>query len=185
MDGGALRLVTFAVLSGGLVAVSWRSLRVAGSHGFYRFFAWEAIVALVLLNGATWFADPWSPMHVVSWCLLLLSLVVLGFALHLLVAGKPAARRDDPTLFSFEKTTALVTTGIYRHVRHPMYGSLLLVAWGTFLKSVTWPSACLIAVATACLVATARADEAECVRYFGAPYREYMTRSRMFVPWLL
>jgi protein-S-isoprenylcysteine O-methyltransferase Ste14 len=34
-------------------------------------------------------------------------------------------------------------------------------------------------------VATARADEAECVRYFGQPYREYMKRTRMFVPWLL
>ena len=85
---------------------------------------------------------------------------------------------------SFEKTTVLVTTGIYRYIRHPLYGSLLLLAWGAFLKGITWYSACAVAAATVCLVATAKADEAECVRYFGPSYEQYMRRTRMFVPLL-
>jgi len=180
-----LRPVLFILISAGLLRVSWRSLRVAGSHGFYRFFAWEAIVALILINSATWFTDPWSVLQIASWCLLLLSLVMLGGGLHLLVAGKPASQRQDPTLMSFEKTTALVTTGIYRHIRHPMYGSLLFLAWGALLKGITWYPVCLVAVATWCLVATAKADEVECIRYFGPSYEQYMTRTRMFVPWLI
>jgi protein-S-isoprenylcysteine O-methyltransferase Ste14 len=179
-----LGLVSFAVISAGLLRISWRPLRVVGSHGFFRFFAWEAIVALVLINGGTWFADPWSELQVVSWCFLLLSLVMLGRGLHLLVAGKPTSQRQDPTLLSFEKTTALVTTGIYRHIRHPLYGSLLFLAWGAFLKGITWYSVCLVVAATSCLVATAKADEVECIRYFGPSYEEYMKRTRMFVPWL-
>jgi protein-S-isoprenylcysteine O-methyltransferase Ste14 len=185
MDSGALRLASFVVISGLLLLISWRSLRVVGSHGFYRFFAWEAIVALILINSGSWFTDPWSAPQIVSWCLLLLSLVLLGWGLHLLVAGKVTSRRHDPTLLPFEKTTALVTTGVYRHIRHPMYGSLLFLAWGVFLKGITWYSACLVAVATACLVATAKADEVECVRYFGPSYEQYMKRTRMFVPWLI
>lgn len=59
-----------------------------------------------------------------------MSLVLLGLGLHLFVAGKPASHRHDETLMSFEKTTALVTTGIYRRIRHPLYGSLLFLAWG-------------------------------------------------------
>ena len=185
MDSTTLRLVSFVVISALLLRISWRSLRVVGSHGSYRFFAWEAIVALVLINVGSWFTDPWSTLQVASWCLLLVSLVMLGGGVHLLVAGKPASERQDPTLMSFEKTTALVTTGIYRHIRHPMYGSLLFLAWGAFLKGITWYSVCLVVVATSCLVATARADEVECVRYFGPSYQQYMRRSRMFVPWLV
>ena len=184
MSGGVLRLVLFAAISGGLLRLSWKALRVVGSHGFYRFFAWEAILALIVINSRTWFSDPWSLLQIVSWSLLLVSLVMLGLGLHLIVAGKPTSRRQDETLLSFEKTTALVTTGIYRQVRHPLYGSLLFLAWGAFLKGTAWYSVCLVVVATLCLVATAKADEAECVRYFGSPYEQYMKRTRMFVPWL-
>jgi protein-S-isoprenylcysteine O-methyltransferase Ste14 len=65
-----------------------------------------------------------------------------------------------------------------------MYGSLLFLAWGAFLKGVGWYTLCLVAVATAGLVATAKADEVECVRYFGPSYEEYMRRTRMFMPWV-
>jgi hypothetical protein len=44
------KLIAFAVISVCLISISWRSLRVPRSHGFYRFFAWEFIVALFLLN---------------------------------------------------------------------------------------------------------------------------------------
>jgi protein-S-isoprenylcysteine O-methyltransferase Ste14 len=185
MDSGVLKLATFAVISASLLRISWRSLRAVGSHGFYRFFAWEAIVALILINSAAWFTDPWSLRQIVSWCLLLVSLVMAALGYHLIVAGKPTSERLDPTLMSFEKTSVLVTTGIYRHIRHPMYGSLLFLAWGVFLKGITWYSVCLIVIATAGLVATAKADEVECARYFGPSYEEYMKRTRMFAPWLV
>jgi protein-S-isoprenylcysteine O-methyltransferase Ste14 len=34
------------------------------------------------------------------------------------------------------------------------------------------------------LVATARADEAECIRFFGPTYQDYMKRSKRFVPFV-
>jgi hypothetical protein len=42
--------IVFLVFSAGIVLLSWRSLRDRRSHGFYRFFAFEAILALILLN---------------------------------------------------------------------------------------------------------------------------------------
>jgi protein-S-isoprenylcysteine O-methyltransferase Ste14 len=177
--------VVFGAVSVGLLALSWNSLRVPHSHGFYRFFAWEAILALILTNSHAWFSDPLSGLQIVSWVLLVLSLVVLGLGLHMIhMAGARDDQRRDSTLFGFEKTTTLVTAGIYGYIRHPLYGSLLFLSWGALLKEVTWFSACLGAVATLCLVATARADEAECVRYFGTAYEVYKARTKMFVPGL-
>jgi len=75
-----LKTVLFVVASAGIVYVSRASLRAPRSHGFYRFFAWEAILALILVNVEYWLRDPFSLHQVVSWILLLASafVVMLG-----------------------------------------------------------------------------------------------------------
>lgn len=185
MDNGILKLGLFVVVSGGLLFVSRKALRVPRSHGFYRFFAWEAILALVLVNTGAWFSDPFSIFQIVSWIFLMLSLAWLWQGLSLIRRiGKPDDHREDEALLTFEKTSVLVTEGLYRSIRHPLYGSLLFLAWGAFLKHPAWYSGCLVLGATILLIATAKADEAECVRHFGAPYVEYMSRTKMFIPYL-
>jgi protein-S-isoprenylcysteine O-methyltransferase Ste14 len=179
------KVILFVVLSAGLLLVSGRSLKVPGSHGFYRFFAWEAMLALTLLNIGVWFSDPLSLRQLMSWFFLSVSalIAVPGF-FQLMRHGRPNNLRDDPTLMDFEKTSELVTSGIYGSIRHPLYGSLLFLAWGVFFKDITWASAGLVVGSTVFLVATAKADEVECVRHFGEPYRDYMKRTKMFIPFL-
>jgi protein-S-isoprenylcysteine O-methyltransferase Ste14 len=62
---------------------------------------------------------------------------------------------------------------------------LLYLALGTILKDISWASIALFAVATISLVATSIADEHECIKHFGPPYREYMTTTKRFIPYLL
>ena len=87
-------------------------------------------------------------------------------------------------LLAFEKTSQLVKSGIYRYIRHPLYSSLLLLAWGIFFKSISWPAGLLALAATAFLFLTARADEAECLHFFGPDYKEYMQHTRRFIPFI-
>ena len=180
------QLVALAALSVPIAWISRASLRRPGTHGFYRFFAWEAILGLVVLHVRTWFRDPFSRHQVVSWILLMVSFVPLAFGVRALRAhGNQAARREgDATLLAFEKTTALVDTGIYRYIRHPLYSSLLGLAWGVFFKAPSRLGGLLVGAATAALVATAKADEAECTRFFGPAYREYMATTKRFVPFV-
>jgi protein-S-isoprenylcysteine O-methyltransferase Ste14 len=181
-----LKLLAFVLLSTGLVYISRTSLRAPGSHGFYRFFAWEFILALFLLNIGAWFRDPFAWHQLVSWFLLVVCIIPLVLGVRALTSqGKPEAQREaQPHLLAFEKTTSLVTGGIYRYIRHPLYSSLLFLAWGIFFKALTWPGLLLASAATLFLIATARADEAECIRFFGPTYRAYMKRTRRFVPFL-
>jgi protein-S-isoprenylcysteine O-methyltransferase Ste14 len=183
----AIRAICFAAGSAGIVYLSRASLLRPRSHSFYRFFAWELILGLFLLNVETWFVDPFAPHQLVAWPLLVISLIPLVLGVHALRAhGRLADRRESaPELLAFEKTTALVTTGIYRYVRHPLYSSLLFLAWGIFFKSPGWAGAILALAATACLFATAFADEAECLRFFGPRYLEYMRSTKRFVPLLI
>jgi protein-S-isoprenylcysteine O-methyltransferase Ste14 len=137
------RLVLFAGFSAALVYLSRASLTTPRSHGFYRFLAWESIVALAVLNFRSfgqWFGDPLGLRQLVSWVLLFGSIVPAAWGAQALrTRGRPRSGREDGKLFEFEKTTQLVTTGPFTYVRHPLYSSLLLLAWGVFFKRPTVP----------------------------------------------
>jgi protein-S-isoprenylcysteine O-methyltransferase Ste14 len=181
-----LKLIAFVVVSIGLVYISRASLREPRSHGFYRFFAWEFIVVLFLLNINAWFRNPLSWHQLIAWFLLIVCIVPLIFGIRSLTTqGKPVQQREgEPQLLAFEKTSTLVTTGIYRYIRHPLYCSLLFLTWGIFFKSPSWPGGLLAIAATLFLIATAKTDEAECIRFFGATYQAYIERTKMFVPFV-
>ena len=181
-----IQIIVFALLSIGVIYVSRRSLLTPGSHGFYRFFAWEAMAALFALNMPVWFETPWSWNQLISWFLLIACLLPLTLGARTLTGrgNVTAERSGEPQLMAFEKTSALVTTGIYHYIRHPLYSSLLVLTWGIFFKDPGPAGICLAAAASLLLVATARADEAECIRFFGNEYRAYREHTRMFVPFL-
>jgi protein-S-isoprenylcysteine O-methyltransferase Ste14 len=65
-----------------------------------------------------------------------------------------------------------------------MYSSLFFLAWGIFFKTPSWLDALLSVVATLLLVATARVEEAENIRFFGSAYQAYMQQTKMFIPFL-
>jgi protein-S-isoprenylcysteine O-methyltransferase Ste14 len=169
--------ILFAVGSIFIIVYSLPSLSKPGSHGFYRFFAWETILGAFLLNACGWFMNSFVWHQILSWLLLIGSIypVVVGFR-TLRESGKPEG--------NFEATTRLVTEGIYHSIRHPLYASLLYLAWGIFFKSPSLLDGCLAVVASAFLYATARADETECYLKFGEQYRIYKQKTKMFIPFL-
>jgi len=181
-----IRWIIFAVVSAPIIAISWKSLREPRSHGFYRFFAWEVILALFLINVNFWFYKPFAWNQIIAWSLLLLAIIPLVFGIHSLrTRGKPTKQRDgEPSLLAFEKTTTLVTSGVYHYIRHPLYSSLFLLAWGIFFKAPSVLGIVLAVTATLFLIATAKADETECTSFFGVPYQEYMKKTKRFVPYL-
>ena len=177
--------IIFVVGTAFFVWVSRHSLLKPLSHGFYRFLAWQCMLALVLVNFPMWAVNPFSLRQIASSLLLLISLVLVIHAVRLLRrVGRPIADRRQAELLSFEKTSTLVTTGAYRYIRHPMYASLLFLAWAAFLKDISLLSVALVSGASVALFFTALRDEAECTQYFGAAYAAYMKTSKRFIPFV-
>ena len=139
---------------------SWPHLRSPRSHGFYRFFVFESNILLVLLQLEFWFADPFTFLHLLSWTFLGISLFL---ALHSFRLLRSLGKTDG----QFEATTQLVTVGAYRYIRHPLYASLLFLAWGAFLKHITWLTGLLVLINVLACVLTAKVEEAECLDKFG------------------
>ncbi len=183
MTGMATDIMLFGV---GTAAVAWFSrkpLRCPGSHGFYRFFAWEGILALWVMNRGAWGKDPYSVHQLIAWPLLSVSfaLVMLG-VLALVRYGDVTGQREGAALYEWEKTTTLVTRGIFAHIRHPMYASLLALAWAALLEAPSWPGTAIACGVTLLLLVMVFAEERECLDYFGAAYADYMRRTWRIIP---
>ncbi|TSA21066.1 isoprenylcysteine carboxylmethyltransferase family protein [bacterium] len=172
----AVEIALLSIVTVSLLVITWRvSLKAGRYHGIYRFFSFESILILVLLNWRYWFDDPFSWHQIISWLLLCGSVIpaVEGFRL-LRVVGKPDGQ--------FENTTLLVKVGAYRYIRHPLYASLILLGLGIFFKQLSGIGTVLALVNVGAMVATARREEKEMVDRFGSEYAAYMQETKMFIP---
>jgi protein-S-isoprenylcysteine O-methyltransferase Ste14 len=181
-----VRVAIFLAASAGITQISWRSLKDLRCHGFYRFFAFELLTALILLNVPMWFRDPLSVRQLVSWFLGAASIGVASEGFRLLrLIGRPTPTAARSTNHSFENTSTLVTVGAYRFIRHPLYASLLALVGCAYLKNpLTISSMALALGASGFLLATALAEERENLLRFGEAYADYMKRTRRFLPFL-
>jgi protein-S-isoprenylcysteine O-methyltransferase Ste14 len=180
------KLILFLFLSIPITFFSWRTLFHVKSHGFPRYFAWEGMAWLLASNFRYWFNDPFSLHQLIAWTLLFIAIIVVALGgRQFLKQGKADPNREAETLFGFEKTTALVDDGIYRYIRHPLYASLIYLAWGIYFKHPSWELTIVVVCSTYLLYLTMRYDEKECIAYFGEIYRNYMKRSHMFIPFVL
>jgi len=77
----------------------------------------------------------------------------------------------------------LITQGVYRRIRHPMYSALLLYAVGQALVIPNWVAGPSNVIAFALLVALrVGAEEKMMVQQFGDEYAAYATRTKRLVP---
>jgi protein-S-isoprenylcysteine O-methyltransferase Ste14 len=162
-----------------IILFSWfLSIKHKRYHGIARFFAFESIFILVLLNIRIWFHDPFSSNQIISWILLI-------FSLYPAIAGYILLKRIGKPTANFENTSNLVKTGLYKYIRHPLYLSLLLLGTGAMLKDVHETQLVLGVVNLVAIYFTARIEEKEMTAKFGDDYRQYMKETRMFIPYLI
>jgi protein-S-isoprenylcysteine O-methyltransferase Ste14 len=162
-----------------IILFSWfLSIKYKRYHGIVRFFAFESIFIMVLLNYRVWFVNPFSPLQIISWVLLILSLYVV-------FTGYILLKRHGKPEINFENTSILVKTGIYSLIRHPLYLSVFLLGTGVMLKDPGTLQLLLGAVNLIAVYFTARIEENEMIAKFGEEYRAYIKETRMFIPYLL
>ena len=126
-----------------------------------------------------------DPIHAKAKKALILSLVLIMQGVRLFrQKGNIDLKRENGSLVGIEKTTELVTSGVYRYIRHPFYGSLLFLAWGIFFNHITWIGGLLAISVTVFLFITARKEEVENINFFGKKFHDYMQTTRMFIPFV-
>ncbi len=172
----------YIILAAGTIFIilfSWfLSIKYKRYHGIARFFAFESVFLLFLMNVNVWFRDPLSPLQIVSWILLI-------FSIYVVVSGYLLLKRKGKPTINFENTSVLVKSGIYGYIRHPLYLSIFLLGTGIMLKNPDHLQIVLSIVNLIAVYVTASIEENEMIAKFGDEYRGYMKETKMFVPKLL
>ena len=155
----------------------WASIKDKRYHGIFRFFSFESLFILILLNYHYWFVNPFGILQIFSWIFLLSSttIAVIGFYL-LKYVGKPKGK--------IENTSNLITISLYKYIRHPLYLSLILLGFGIFFKHIDIIQIILLAINLVSIVLTAKIEEKELINKFGTEYKEYINKTKMFIPYL-
>ena len=111
----------------------------------------------------------------------------LGVAIAVVAAGLVTwtFRSIGPNLTDTvvtRKEHTLVTSGPYRWVRHPFYGSVGLLVLATGLMAANWFILLCGGVVLSLLVVRTRKEEENLVARFGDAYRAYMNSTGRFFP---
>jgi protein-S-isoprenylcysteine O-methyltransferase Ste14 len=142
------------------------------------------VVALLLGGAMWWIAQDNPPLEMPR-----AIRAVAGIAIALLgggiaVSGAHAFWRARTTLNPMrpEKTTSLVTSGIYRHTRNPIYvgDALLLAGWAAYLSS-PWTLAGPVAFVLYMNRFQVAPEERALARLFGADYESYKRSVRRWL----
>jgi protein-S-isoprenylcysteine O-methyltransferase Ste14 len=132
-----------------------------------------------------WAIDRWLPMQSEhSLVRIVIALAMFGLAVAILVTAVVGFRKAKTTVDPMhpEAASTIVTSGIYRFTRNPMYlGFLLaLIAWVVFLGNVVTALMPLLFVAYLNRFQISPEERALLAR-FGAPYETYLRSVRRWL----
>lgn len=136
----------------------------------------SVLMVAVLLGTGLWHGQ-WTD-EFSRWLAVPIGLIgaVFGVA-GVVVLGRNRTIFPEPTAKS-----SLITHGIYRHVRHPLYTSVMLLSFGWSLWFRSYPALGVSVCLTLFLVLKSRDEEQRLRRRFN-DYREYQQRTKRFLPW--
>ena len=84
------------------------------------------------------------------------------------------------------KKQALITSGPYHFIRHPIYAAFILILGSTLFISANWLiGTAWIGMTVLEVVSRIRFEENLMIEYFGDEYRQYMKRTGQFLPKVL
>ena len=100
----------------------------------------------------------------------------------LMAAALRLFRKAETAIPPWEPTAALVTTGVYRLSRNPIYLAMVLLYLGlTLIFVASWALPLLAPVLITLQIAVIRREEAYLERRFGELYRHYRARVRRWL----
>jgi protein-S-isoprenylcysteine O-methyltransferase Ste14 len=135
-----------------------------------------SIVTMALLH----FLIPVSKIAPYPWNLLGILVLVIGVFLNLMADA--AFKREHTTVKPFEKSTALVVTGVFQISRHPMYLGMVLILLGiAILMGTLTPLIVVVIFGILMALVFVRAEESMLEEQFGATWLAYKKQVRKWV----
>ncbi len=117
----------------------------------------------------------------------LIGLVVVGASVWLgIVARRELSSNWSHAMeYQVKDKQELVTSGVYRYIRHPIYSSFLFSVLGIELVAQSYLAIVFFVIMLMSVYLLGKREEKLLRSHFGQPYAEYVDRSWMLVPWII
>jgi protein-S-isoprenylcysteine O-methyltransferase Ste14 len=123
-----------------------------------------------------------EPNHVTR----LMGIALFAYGFKLSVEGRRTLGVNWHHMIDYQvkEKQALVTEGIYKHVRHPIYAGALLMLTAVQIILHSWLWIFVFGGILPFIYLQSKKEESVLARHFGKEYLKYLQSSKMFVPYI-
>ncbi len=144
-------------------------------------------LTIYLLTSFLGFDIPWLHVKGHLWASLFgwgtgMAMVEMVAGYTFVFLGLSLIVRGWQQIYEARKEDRFVTSGIYRHIRHPQYTGIYLAIFGQLIHWPTIPTLVLFPVIVAAYYTLARKEEKVMIEKFGDEYSAYVKKVPMFFP---
>lgn len=135
------------------------------------------IVVIAALKSNVVISEPHTlPLKIIGTILFILGVYLSVWARRYIGInwGMPMSLKENPEL---------ITTGPYKHIRHPIYSGIMLATLGTALAVNYW-WLILLLLAGSYFIYSAFTEEKDMKKQFPHKYEDYIKSSKMLIPYI-
>lgn len=111
-------------------------------------------------------------------------LAIIAFAIGVMTRRELGGNWAHASDYQIKKKHELITTGVYRYIRHPIYTSISLFIVGCELVALSYLFLPLLLIVFAASYIQAKKEEKILLDHFGNTYKAYMMHSSMLLPYI-
>jgi len=111
-------------------------------------------------------------------------LVILGFFEGVSARKILDANWTESFEYQIKEKHELITKGIYKYVRHPIYGGILIMVNGALILAGNYTVILYFLIMFLVIESYARREEKLLTKHFGMKYVEYMKSTKKFIPFV-
>lgn len=138
---------------------------------------------LFLIFMGIWITDSFIFQYSTSLLEGVSSYIRLAVAVPVLIAGWILARKGLKTVFGTARDhPELISTGVFRLVRHPIYTGAILFYLGAIVMTLSLASAAFWLVIISFYIRISRYEESILAEAFGSDYLQYKKKTGMLFP---
>ena len=120
--------------------------------------------------------------HTIFLNIIVVILLIVGLVIAI-VARRTLARNWSGAV-ALKEDHELITTGLYQHVRHPIYTGMLLMILGTELSFATLGAGIGFLIILVGILLKLKQEEALLTKHFAQEYLSYKKRAKTLIPFI-
>lgn len=111
-------------------------------------------------------------------------LVIIGFSVSIIARRELGFNWAHAAEFQIRKNHTLVTSGLYKYIRHPIYTGIFLTVLGTELIVESYLFIPFFTFGIIFFFMQVKMEEKILLNKFGIAYQKYVKKTKMFLPYI-